>query len=71
MDTNIKQAFLLGCYKSWMNFTIESLRGKTALNGEQLADYLEERITEINKELNQIPNTNGNRNNSQADTQGS
>jgi len=64
MDLQTKNAFLLGCYKSWMNFTIDALRGKTALNGEQLADYLEERIKEINKELNQIPITNEHRNNS-------
>jgi len=69
MDLMTKHALLLGHYKAMLEYAIDGLKGKTIQQGMQLAEYLEGRISEVNEEINK--QQYGNRNNSQADTQGS
>ena len=62
MDTMTKHAILLGNYTALLDYAIEGLKGNTAQQGVQLAEYLEGRIKKVNEEINQ--NTYEHRNNS-------
>jgi len=52
METILKHAILLGRHEALLEFAIKGLRGETYMQGNELADYLEERIAEINLEIN-------------------
>ena len=52
MDIYTKHAKLLGSYEAMLQFAIEALKGKTSLTGNDLAEFLEKRIKEINEEIN-------------------
>jgi hypothetical protein len=52
MDLYTKHAKLLGSYEAMLLFAIDALKGKTSLSGNELAEYLEKRIKEINEEIN-------------------
>lgn len=67
MDTFLRQAILLGKHEALLEFAIKGLKGETYMQGKELADYLEERIAEMNLEIN--TNQYEYRNNSQGDTQ--
>jgi hypothetical protein len=64
MDLMTKNALLLGHYKAMLEYAIDGLKGNTAQQGTQLAEYLEDRIKKVNEEINQNTNTNEHRNNS-------
>jgi len=52
MDIYTKHAKLLGSYEAMLLFAIDALKGKTLFSGNELAEYLEKRIKEINEEIN-------------------
>ena len=51
MEISTQHAILLGRHQAWLRYALEGLKGNTALEGKELADYLEERIAESNLEI--------------------
>jgi hypothetical protein len=67
MDAILKQAILLGKHEALLEFAIKGLKGETYMQGKELAEYLEQRIEEMNLEIN--TNQYEHRNNVKGNTQ--
>jgi uncharacterized protein YicC (UPF0701 family) len=74
MDLMTKNALLLGHYKAMLEYAIDGLKGKTVQQGTQLAEYLEDRISIINEEINKqqygnFNNVKGNEKSTESNTE--